>query len=223
MMTPESFVELLHGIPAMPNVFNPWRDQDPLHDTGPEAPRIRAGNLTRYLAERVGRAKHVLIGEAPGYQGCHFSGIAMTSERILLGGKPTVPAEAVFEGPKLRTSRAVGGPGGANEPTATIAWGLMLGMGLDPRSFVFWNAFPFHPHKPGDLLTNRAPDRAELHIARAALPAMLELLAGARVTAVGRVAQKTLAELGVDAKAVRHPAMGGASQFRAEMGLILAE
>lgn len=81
----EKFVEALQNFPELPGVFNPWRDVDPLHDQSAKSPEIRADHLVRYLTERIDLADNVLIAEAPGYQGCHFSGIAMTSERILLG------------------------------------------------------------------------------------------------------------------------------------------
>lgn len=222
-MTPSrQFVQLLQALPVQENIFNPWRDQDLLHDAGAHSPLIRSHNLERYLDMRAGRAKLLFVGEAPGYQGCHFSGIAMTSERILLGAKEGVPASAVFEGDKVRTSRADLYPQGANEPTATIAWSLLLGMGLAPEDFLFWNALPTHPHKPGALLTNRAPKPAELAAASHVLPAMLNLFPEARVIAVGRVAQKTLHGLGHAVPNVRHPAMGGASAFRQQVQALLA-
>lgn len=220
-MSVQRFVDALRALPDFAGVFNPWRDHDSRHDGTPDAPSIRASNLTRYLEERAGRAKFLLVAEAPGYQGCHFSGIAMTSERILLDRKPAVPADAVFAGPKQRTSRADVYPDGANEPTATIVWGLLLGLGLDPRDFVLWNAFPCHPHRAGDTLTNRAPAREELAAAAHVLPQMIELLPGAQVLAVGRVAEGALARLGVAAPAVRHPAMGGADRFREQMKPLL--
>ena len=206
----------------MSQVFNPWKDYDPAHDIGPQAPKIRRSNLERYLQARVGRVKLLLTGEASGYQGCHFSGIAMTSERILLGGKSGIPADSVFAGLKERTSKPEIYPLGANEPTASIAWSLLLSLGIAPDEFIFWNSFPTHPYQAGDLLTNRTPKPQELARAAHILPAMLSLTAGAQVVAVGHVAQKALSALGVRAKGVRHPAMGGATIFRAQMGELLA-
>jgi hypothetical protein len=215
------FLQTLIALPDMPGVFNPWKDYDPQHDVGPEAPAIRASNLERYLQSRVGRVKLLLTGEAPGYQGCHFSGIAMTSERILLGAKPGISADAVFFGAKSRTSKPDLYPLGANEPTATIVWSLLLGLGVAPDEFLFWNSLPTHPHKAGDLLSNRAPKPQELAQAQHVLPAMLSLVGAAQVVAVGKVAQKTLSTLGISAPCVRHPAMGGATAFRAQIGELL--
>ena len=54
----DSFVSAVAAgalIPEPATMFNPWGDHDPLHDTGPDAPRIRADHLQRYLAARSQR------------------------------------------------------------------------------------------------------------------------------------------------------------------------
>jgi hypothetical protein len=221
-MKPRTFVKQLQALPELPGVFNPWRDFNATYDIGPDAPSIRASNLERYLDARIGRARLVLIAEAPGKNGARFSGIAMTSERILLGKQPAVPHEAVFTGEKQRTSLPALNPNGFIEPTASITWSLLLSLGLAPDEFVLWNAFPCHPHKLDDPLTNRAPVPKELSAAGHILPSMLELFPGARVVAVGRVAQRALASLNYEVPNVRHPAMGGATQFRTQVQALLS-
>jgi hypothetical protein len=200
-----------------PNVFNPWAAFDAAHDASRQAPAIRARQLAAYLAERRQSARLLLIAEAAGYQGAKFSGIAMTSERILLGQLSArgIPPEAVIRAPIARTSRPAEKPLGFNEPTATVVWGTLLGAGLDARAWVNWNAFACHPHRPGAPLSNRTPTRTELEDGRPLLRAFLALFPRAEVIALGRHAANSLALLELPHRAVRHPSMGGATRFRA--------
>lgn len=214
----ETFVEALQKFPSLSGVFNPWADYDNMHDTSPKNADVRAQHLIWYLAERIGRARSVLIAEAPGYQGCHFSGIAMTSERILLGFQKHnhVHPEDVFQGGAIRTSKDIK-LGGFNEPTATIVWKAIKQSGADPRDVVLWNSFAFHPMKNG-WLTNRKPTPAELSQARHLLEHFLSLFPSAFVVPVGRVAEEILGDMGIACSGyVRHPANGGATDFRTGM------
>src|SRR6476659_11260129 len=80
----DNFVRLLKKSPSGA-VFNPWWQIDQENDISRNAPDIRRRQLRAYLCERLGTARLAIIGEALGYRGGHFSGIPMTSERILLG------------------------------------------------------------------------------------------------------------------------------------------
>ena len=71
----ERFVRLLKQSPPGA-VFNPWWQVDKQNDIGRNAPLIRRNHLRAYLRKRLGKAKVVVIGEALGYRGGHFSGIA---------------------------------------------------------------------------------------------------------------------------------------------------
>ena len=221
----EAFVEALQRAKKMPGVFNPWRDVDRENDASRRAPEIRAEHLARYLSERAGRATHALVAEAPGYQGCHFSGVPMTSERILLGHlrHKGIATEHVFAGDAERTSKL--GPKtpalGANEPTATIVWGALMASGACPRSVVLWNTFAFHPMADG-YLTNRRPTRSEVIKAAHLLEQFIDLFAGAHILPVGRVAEETLASMELACSPyIRHPANGGASAFRLGLAELL--
>jgi hypothetical protein len=141
--------------------------------------------LAAYLESRAG-APLLLVGEAAGYRGARVSGIPFTSERQLTG---TGPAEA----------------------TATVVHRVLGELGLW-QDVVLWNVVPTHPHRPGEPASNRAPRRDEI---AAGLPFALELAAGRRVVAVGRVAADALG-----CAYVRHPSRGGAARFRS--GLVAA-
>jgi hypothetical protein len=202
------------------HVFNPWADFDRANDFGPEAPAIRRDHLHRYLAERVGRARLLLIAEAAGYQGAKFSGIAMTSERQL-AASPSAGSD-FFEGAKRRTSRETVRPAGFTEPTATIVWGKMLEAGLEGREWVNWNTFAWHP-QGATALANRTPTPQELAAGLPALRNFLSLFPKVPVVAVGDKARGALEELGVPVvAAVRHPANGGATKFREGISRVLA-
>lgn len=150
-------------------VFNPWRDFDTSCDIGPQAPVIRSANLRRYLELRPD-AHYLFIAEALGYQGGHFSGIAITSERILLGHHPDVEPKSVLgEWDYRRTSDESSAMlnntqrlKGFNEPTDTVVWNALNSHGLASFDVILWNIFPFHPYKAGNLLTNRTPSPSEL-------------------------------------------------------------
>ncbi|PTX98509.1 uracil-DNA glycosylase [Opitutus sp. ER46] len=196
----DRIVRLLQQFKA-PQVFNPWTDEDPLDALGGAS----AGRVERLRAHFDCKPAVVLLGEAPGYQGCHFSGIPFTNEKLILEG--AIPrVTSVF---RLTTRERPW-----CEPSATIVWRTLRELGLAERT-VLWNTFAWHPHKPGDRLSNRTPTRTEVESGLEVLRAVLKHFAGAAVVPVGQIAGRTLASLGVEAlPPVRHPAMGGATAFR---------
>ena len=202
------------------NVFNPWFDHDPENDTDKDCSHIRMSQLRAYLSERK-NAKFLLVAEALGYQGGHFSGIPMTSERILLNKMThkAITPEHVFKGfSPQRTSLASVKADGFTEPTATIIWGMLIDAGLDTRNFIFWNAFPWHPYKPEKgILSNRTPTDNELEEGIRVLNNLIDFTDGARIIAIGNKSQVLLNTMGIDAPKVRHPANGGATKFREQL------
>lgn len=206
-------------------VFNPWAERDFCHDADDQGAVVRCEQLTHYLGERIGQADTLLCAEAIGYQGGHFSGIPMTSERLLLGGlahKGLVP-EIVFKGlAPRRTSSPRVRPAGFTEPTATIVWGFLAQQGIDPYRVVLWNAFPWHPyHHDKGLLSNRTPDARELNDGHRILQQLMGLGNFSQIVAVGEKSALQLGQLGISATKVRHPANGGAGQFREQLRQIL--
>jgi uracil-DNA glycosylase len=150
----------------------------------------------------------VLIGEAAGYQGCKVSGIPFTSERLILEARiPRIATDA----PRL-TSR----PRPWSEPSATTVWNTLHSLGIAKQT-ILWNAFPWHPHKPGLLHSNRTPTPAERLAGVAVLKQLLDLFPKALVFAVGRNAEWSLLQLGRDATPLRHPSMGGAKKFAQQL------
>ncbi|RLB69468.1 MAG: uracil-DNA glycosylase [Deltaproteobacteria bacterium] len=221
---PEQFVASLSHYQGAA-VFNPWGDVDRQHDRDNRGAEIRRQQLLSYLQERVGVADTLLCAEAIGYQGGHFSGIPMTSERLLLGGlehKNLYP-EMVFQNlSPQRTSREDLKPLGFTEPTATIVWGFLADHKVDPRRVVLWNAFPWHPyHSEKGLLSNRTPRDEELAVGHQILLQLLELGQFKQVVAVGEKSAQQLESLEIIASKVRHPANGGAGKFRAQMADLL--
>jgi hypothetical protein len=198
---------LLLAPPPSDTLFNPYLSTDPALDV-PGAAELRVANLRAYLDLFDAPPPVLAVAEAPGYRGCRFSGIPLVSEKQL------VDPDFGIEG--VPTSRQ--GPIG--EQSATIYARVLA----HRRPLVFtWNAVPFHPHKPGQPLTNRRPTQAEIDHAAPTLDALAGVLKPQRIVAVGRVAEATLGRLGYAPVYVRHPAQGGARLFEVGMTRVLDE
>ena len=206
----EQFFSLLVA-PCGPAVFNPWHDHDPGTDAFRDA---AAGRLARLRAFFTARPRWLLLGEAAGYQGAHVSGIPFTSERLLLEG--AIPRVHV-EGRRLSTR-----PRPWSEPSATTVWGTLHQLGR-AEDTLLWNAFPWHPHRPGVPQSNRTPTPAERRAGLPVLEALLKALPDVRCFAVGRNAAASLADVSVHATPLRHPSMGGAPAFREGLRQALAD
>src|SRR5882757_784285 len=112
------FFRLLLQSPG-PHTFNPWTDLDPTTDLDRKAPAQRLARLTRHFACKP---QYILVGEAPGYQGCKVSGIPFTSERLMMEG--TI---ARIDPQERRLSTR---PRPWSEPSATIVWGTLHALGI---------------------------------------------------------------------------------------------
>jgi uracil-DNA glycosylase len=203
----DQLIKLLRSFEAT-DVFNPWRHADPLD-------AIRGGarrRIERLRAHFDCAPALILVGEAPGYQGCHFSGIPFTNEKLILDGAiPRVSSDA-----RLTTRERPW-----CEPSATIVWRTLHRLGLAERT-ILWNTFAWHPYKAGNPLSNRTPARRELDAGRAVLRAVLEHFDGVPVVPVGQIAARTLTSLAIPTlPPVRHPSMGGATQFAAGVSALV--
>jgi uracil-DNA glycosylase len=192
-----------------PTLFNPWRDDcaDCKPGNGPDV------KLARLAAHLDCDPEFILCGEAPGYCGCRHSGIAFTSEHLLLAGK--IPRIAPMSHRLTTKERPY------KERSATIVWKALYNLGIHERT-VLWNAVQMHPHKLGDEQSNRTPTPAEVAIGKPALRILIDAFPAAKVIAVGKKAQGLLDSMGIVSTAsVRHPANGGAIEFTQGLGLLL--
>lgn len=193
-------------------VFNPYRQQVAGLDRAGAA-RRRLRNLEGYL-KLVGRPRWLLIGEALGYRGGRFSGIAFTSERQLAGG----PARRLPWAASPHFAATSRNPALWLEPSGSVVWGALGGR---PRGVLLWNAFPWHPAGRRGPLSNRRPESAMVTANLHVLELLLEAVGGARPLAVGKTAAAALGRLGVAAPVLRHPAYGGAALFRSQLAAAL--
>jgi hypothetical protein len=218
------FIQRLRSRLPFDDVFNPWRDVDQEHELSESGPRIRKEQLQHYLRSRLEQASLLLVGEALGYQGGHFTGIAMTSERILLGHQKErgiLPHHVLPDLEPRRTSKPALKSKGFTEPTATIVWQKLLRLYDSPLHFVLWNAFAWHPFQAEEgLLSNRKPSKSELMYNTVILKGFLDLFPQADVVGVGNVASELLSSLDITFHQVRHPAQGGAKDFRQGIAII---
>lgn len=182
--------------------FNQYAETGP--DDVKDAGAIRLANLRAYLLERSG-ADVVALGEAGGYQGMRWSGVAFTSERDLQRW-----------GDPYRCSCAARR---WSEPSGTIVHRVLGELGAE-RQVVLWNTVPTHPHRPGVPLSNRRPTVAEVTAGAEFAQRLIALVRPATVVVVGRIAESVL---GASATYVRHPANGGATAFADGMRAILGE
>ena len=181
--------------------FNQFRDAGP--DDLPDAPAIRLANLRSYLDERL-EADVVAVGEAAGYQGMRWSGIAFTSEFDLLR----------WGAPYRRSSRRARP---WKEPSGTIVHGVLEELDAE-RRVILWNTVPTHPHLPAKPLSNRRPTQGEIAAGRAFVERLNDITQPRLLIGVGRIACAALP----GAEYVRHPAQSGATAFRLGMRALLA-
>ncbi|MDA7984041.1 MAG: uracil-DNA glycosylase [Alphaproteobacteria bacterium] len=196
------FVEELSEL-SFSDVFNPYSDRCSVCDME-NAAEIRRKNLERVLIAALSmQVDSVWVARDLGYRGGRRTGLALTDDAHLdhharqFGGLP-----------KLR--RATREPEPPVERTATVVWQTL---GAIRRPVFLWNVFPFHPHEPGNEMSNRCHTRSERNACRHLLTDLLDALKPGRVVAIGRDAHRSLEDLHIDATYVRHPSYGGQAEF----------
>lgn len=120
--------QLVDTLPVgRPGLFNPWR-QSCTHDRPINTTEQK---LARLAAHLDCNAKLILVGEAPGYQGGRYSGVAITSERLLLEGM--IPRMPALQGRLTDRAKPF------SEPSATIVWGKLQELGI-AGEVILWNS-----------------------------------------------------------------------------------
>lgn len=176
-------------------------------EPGPPGNAVRRANLRLALSLALARGPDLLlVGEAPGYNGARRTGVPFTSERLLLAGLPELGQYGAERGFGLATDDGRI----SAEPTATIAYRELAAHGLFA---VGWNAYPFHPHRPGADQSNRPPRAPEIRAGLPFLARVRALFPEVPVAAMGNVAARSLAALDIPHTHLRHPAQGGARIF----------
>ena len=178
---------------------------------------ITRNNLIQYMKIMLKmKPATILIGEAPGYNGCRWSGVPFTAEKNILIEYRKGQLFGITNGFKIRD---IAKP--QSEASATIVWEHLRKIDSYP---LMWNAFPFHPHKKNNTESNRKPSNEELHTGKLILSEILKMYNINNIIALGNTAQETLAKIGITCNKIRHPANGGENEFSSglntELGIL---
>lgn len=219
-----NFINELKLFNAGDVVFNPWNEYTDQYDIGPCAPKIRSLHLQRFLEPRVKNANYLFVAEALGYQGGRFSGIPLTSERIITGNHSVINYSNIFDGEvgtrtsnplcdQLKKAQRIRG---FSEQTSTIVWKAIIDHNINPYNVVMWNIFPFHPFVESDgLLSNRTPSSNEFELGFYYFQKLLSLCPkNIQIICIGRHSKKIMDRHGVDNQHLIHPSKGGAQNFK---------
>jgi uracil-DNA glycosylase len=170
---------------------------------------LQRSNLQRYLAFMYEKGTDVLlVGEAPGYNGCRLTGVPFTSEYIIRRGVLDGKLFGVDNGYRASVKKV------KKEQSATAMWSVLEEMEVLP---LLWNAFPFHPYKKENIYSNRKPTVKELEIGKHYLSELIELFDIKVVIAVGNVADDVLNRMEIEHTKVRHPSYGGKKDFKEQL------
>lgn len=198
----EQLITSLESRPPSPVVTNPYR-----------LPH-RSDNLRVYLQAMLARRgrRILLVGEAPGYRGGLLTGIPFSSTALLTRAPH----------PFLRALQGrIWVCGEMSEATATIVWTYLQRRRTLP---LFWNAFPFHPHRESEEASNRAPTAVEVEEGQVYLQRIAALYRPERIAGLGQrgsdAAERAFPDRTV--RRIRHPSHGGRADFIRGVDALLA-
>jgi hypothetical protein len=182
------------------DVFNPYSDFCETHDLS-EAASIRRANLLATFEAAAAGIDEIWIGLEPGHRGARRTGLAMTDDLHL---------EAHAQRWGLDGVRKATRSGPQTEQTAGIVWEALA---ETTQAVLLWNVFPLHCHATGAPLSNRRHTRHESSECHDLLRGIIAMVNPRRIVGIGREARDTIASVGLECDAVRHPAYGGKAKF----------
>jgi len=197
-MNPQIIVDKLKNAHRMDNVTNQYSQLEWGFSN------IACHNLSLYFKHMQHLNPHdLLVGEAPGYNGCKLTGVPFTSEKII--ADDNIPIFGLSRGYWVHDFAHI-----QTEQTSTITWDSFKSIGYYP---LLWNSFPFHPNKPLSRESNRQPTVQEIEFGKNVIIDILACYNIKHIYAIGKTAQKSLAGIGINAEVIRHPANGGKQEF----------
>lgn len=187
--------------PELTNVYSPEIPQS----------EVCRENLYNYLQRiRNNNNNVMLIGEAPGYHGCRLSGIAFTSEDKFT--KDIIPGIMGKDlGYKIYSK---GEP--EREFSASTVWPKLKDWYNAHGSVpLLWNICPFHPHKEGNIMSNRTPKKKEIERGIKYFLELVDIFDIQYIGCIGRKSENTIEnlKLNMNCKYLRHPSCGGKNEF----------
>lgn len=198
----------LFDLPSRPEAFNFYKDTHPELDV-PGAAEIRRANLKAYLEAVSSPPTTFVVAPSYGWRSTRFTGVPFTSQLQLmrpdfpLSGRPTSKGTHLIE-----------------EKTGKHLWTALLPH--FPEIFL-WAAFPLQPHRKGEPTTNRTPTLNEIEDFLPILEEILDALDPRQVLAVGRSAEWTLRQLGVEFTSLKNPSTGGLRAFQRGVGEVFPD
>jgi len=152
----------------------------------------------------------LLIAEAPGYSGCNITGIPFTTVKTI----NQKPHKIFYD---LEKEIYKGKLYGDN--SGTIVWDYLKDKNNLP---LLWNAFPFHPYKKYNKLSNRKPNKKELEEGISYIIDLIEIFDPKIIASIGRYGQNSLVKIFPSKEIIyiRHPSYGGKKEFIKGMNLI---
>lgn len=201
----DEFMGRLANVKAGEAQFDPWKMASDDDEQSDPAAERRARLRQHLMAEQV---EFIAIGEAVGFQGARVTGMAFTSEALLLDG--AIPRVRVSG--RLSTRERPW-----SEPSARIVWELLYRNGM-AETTLLWNCSPLHPHLPGNPLSNRTPRSGEVEAGLPLVECLVRNHPKARVLAIGKTSAALLDRMQIAHVALRHPAYGGRPELERQLG-----